>query len=308
MRMKSTILTVLGLGGVTLASGCSGSTSGEQSANPVPQDQFVTTFVNAVCDNIGDCCGQSGYAYDAAKCKSVASTQYGTLFKQSPNVVYDAEKAGSCIEAVKQAAAGCSTLDVDGSQACMNVYKGQLPAGAECNSSMECAAPAGGDASCEGEQQGVPGHCVVDARGMAGEGCHATCTEDGSSTSCGSSGGDPSSATCYTNDGLFCNAAYVCEKLAAVGAACQSGGCVQGAFCDSGTCAPLPVSGESCGNGSECAKGTYCSSAMTCTATKSAGDSCASYDECGGASCEEGVCQTESLASAAVCNGSSGGN
>lgn len=307
MRRKSTIFAVLGLSGVTLASGCSGSTSGEQSTNPVPQDQFVTTFVNAVCDNIGACCDKEGYAYDQTKCKAVASTQYGTLFKQSPNVEYDPQSAGNCIEAVKQAAAGCSTLDIDGGQACLNVYRGKLPEGAECNSSIECAAPPVGDASCEGELQGVPGHCVVDKRGAAGDACYATCTQDGSSTGCGSSGGDPKSASCYTNDGLYCNAAYVCEKLAALGAACQNDGCVSGAYCDSGTCALLPVAGESCGNGYSCAPGAYCQGG-SCMPTKSAGEACTSYDECGKADCQDGVCKMASLASPGVCDGSSSGS
>jgi hypothetical protein len=307
MRTKSKIVVVLSLTGVTLASGCSGSTSEPGGADPVPQEQFVTKFVDAVCDNIGSCCAAEGYAYDAEKCKAVAKSQYDAVFEPSPNVVYDAARGGSCIQAVKQAASSCGALDLDGSAACQGVYVGQLPAGAACESSMECAAPAGGDATCDGQGSGK-GTCVVEKRGVEGDGCYATCTEAGSAIDCGSSGGDPSSASCYTNDGLYCSSAFVCEKLAALGAACASGGCVDGAYCDAGTCKHLPEAGAPCAVGNECAEGAYCDASSTCVAAKQPGEACVDFDECAEGHCYQGVCKRSSLASPAVCDGSSGTN
>lgn len=304
MRTQSILVVVLGSWGVTLASGCSGSTSGERDSNPVPQDQFVTAFVSAVCDNIGPCCAEAGYAYDATKCKATASAQYDSLFGQTENVVYDPAKAGSCIEAVKQAAASCGELDLDGSKACQNIYKGLLPEGAECNSSAQCATPVGGDATCDQEGGGA-GHCVVDKRGVEGDACYATCTEEGSGTGCGSSGGDPTTASCYTNDGVFCNAAYVCAKLAMIGEACEGDGCVTGAYCNAGTCAALPVTGEPCGSGYHCAQGTHCGGDSTCTADKAAGEACGDFDQCADGYCSEGACKKSSLASPGVCSGES---
>lgn len=84
-----------------------------------------------------------------------------------------------------------------------------------------------------------------------------------------------------TNCGMAC-CAGTCNPTAppkaAIGAACPQGtACVDGAYCNAGTCAALIASGQPCTADNQCAYGTLCAGAtgsQTCTAAPKAGDAC----------------------------------
>ncbi len=310
------------LGGVV--GGCGGSTNGTGSG-PVPQSQFPARFESAVCDNIGSCCQSAGYKYDAAGCKSALDQSIGQIFS-SKNAVYDASAAGPCIDSVSAAFASCKGFDAVSAVPCQKVFTGTQPAGAACTSSTECKPVANAEVYCEhpsgaGGQAGSGQRtCTVKPRGKKGDGCDETCTENGNVTSCGTSsggggaggsGGAPPSgnATCYTNDGLYCAGNGVCAAMIPIGQPCPDySGCVDGAYCDSGTCAAKRAAGSSCSSFSnECKDGTYCADPAhtgtgTCTNKKADGQACSSFDECQSENCQNGKCSSGGI-SPSMCSG-----
>lgn len=311
MRRHRTLAWIfVGCAGLITAAGCSGSTEGGSgsSAAPVPADQFISTFVNTICDNVGQCCQAAGYAYDANGCKTALNTELGAEFNPTmPNIKYDEQAAGNCIDAVKKALPGCVESDLPD---CEAVIQGTLPAGATCTKSAECAEPAGGGAYCEKPDGATQGTCVQEPRGKLGDGCSSTCTEKGSSTMCeggggtgGTGGGTSGNASCYTNDGLYCEG--TCKPVIPLDGACEYSGCVTGAYCAQGKCTALPGPGSSCAQSYECAPGAYCDeTTTTCQAAKQDGQPCQYSGECASDSCNNGTCGPDTLANQLLCNGS----
>jgi hypothetical protein len=303
MRLRWFVLGSVGLSISSLVVACSGSTSGGgTSAAPVPADQFVSRYVGAVCDNIGGCCQKSGFAYDAQGCTALGTQEIGAEFNPNQQgVVYDADAAGACIAALQKAASTCSSFDVESASACAGIFKGTLQEGAACTSSMQCATPVAGDAYCDVPLDGQSGTCVVHARGKAGDACNATCTDypDGSGE-CSSSTSSTGTATCYTNDGLYCD--QTCKPVIAVGQPCEIEGCAMGAYCNNGFCTAYPAAGEACAQGYLCAQGTFCQGS-TCQAQLADGQACESGDQCKSGSCSGGVCGADTFVSQEVCSG-----
>lgn len=166
MLRNSVLFASVGLLGVALGSGCSGSTTSD-GAQPVPADQFVERVVSAVCDNVGPCCQSAGFPYDPAACKALGNSDLSASYALgNPNVDYDAVAAGKCVAAISDLVRSCGAVDLDGLEQCDLVLVGKLPAGAACQKSVECAAPAGGNAYCD------QGACVTEPRGTAGDAQH----------------------------------------------------------------------------------------------------------------------------------------
>jgi len=303
MLLRYFVLGCVGLSISGFVVACSGSTSGGgTSAAPVPADQFVSRYVGAVCDNIGGCCQNAGFAYDAQGCKTLGNQEFGSKFDANqPGVVYDADAAGACVAAIQKAASTCSGLDMGIASACANILKGTLQDGESCTSDAQCAAPPGGDAYCEVPLDAPSGVCVVHARGKAGDPCGATCTEhsDGSSE-CGSSSTSTGNATCYTNDGLYCD--QTCKPVIAVGQPCEFEGCAMGAYCGNGFCTAYPAVGEACGQGYLCAEGAFCQG-TTCQALLADGQACESGDQCKSGHCAGTVCGADTFVDQEICNG-----
>lgn len=303
MLRQSLLFAVLGLGGVLVSSGCSGSTTDDGGAASVPKDQFISRFVDAVCDSVGPCCQNAGFTYDAAGCKALGNAELSKDFAlDRPNVKYDAAAGGKCIEAVRKAVQSCSTIDIVGGPECSGVLAGTLPEGAACEASIECAAPAGAHAHYDSPGPDPQGVCVVEARGKTGDPCGATCTEHDSGSDCFGSSSSSGTAICYTNDGLYCD--QTCKPLIAVGQPCEAEGCVDGAYCSGGSCTTLPAAGAPCAQGILCGEGLYCDEFTTCQPPKAEGQPCVSSFECVTEHCDaEGVCTKDSLASATLCSG-----
>jgi hypothetical protein len=211
-----------------------------------------------------------------------------------PNAIYDGNAAAVCFDAIREAFASCNNFNgVDESEpACREVFLGTLPAGAECQDSIECARPADGTVSCSSDDLGVR-RCDPHPLGVLGSSCEGTCRREGSVTSC--SLGGAGQARCYTNDGLFCDeTSGTCQALVPIGGGCSGfEGCVDGAFCDGTLCAArLPV-GSACGFDDECVATAHCD-AGACIARKPVGATCALDEECLGGSCTNGLCEDAS--------------
>jgi hypothetical protein len=310
MRWNATAVVVLSCG--FIAAACSGSTTNESGGTPVPADQFVTRFVDAVCDSIGNCCQAAGFSYNREQCKTLGYIELGQEFEPNvpPNVKYDATAAGNCIQAAKNAALTCGAFDLDDEPSCAQIFNGTLQPGASCTADYECADSATDDAYCDQTVVDQPGVCVLESqlRGNAGDACGSTCTEDpdGSGTSCTSgSGTGTGPASCFTNDGLYCD--QTCKPLIAIGQACiDFESCVTGAFCNQGTCAALPSAGQPCAQGYLCADDVYCSTAGSCEPRKPEGASCLDSTECVTDRCRDGLCAKDTIVSQELCSGVAG--
>jgi hypothetical protein len=276
------------------APGCGGSSEGGTTAQPVPLEQFSERAATAYCASIKSCCDKAQYTYDAAAC----TTAFGQFLDQSlvkpvagGKTSYDAAAAGTCLSQLESRA--CDSVEPEPA-ACEKVFVGTVPAGGACESDTECAPPPGGEADCDMVDGASSGTCVQTPRGKAGDACDTTCSQSGSTSYCSSSGSGSGSgsATCWTNDGLYCDGAK-CAAVIPIGGACEYEGCVDGAYCATGKCAAKSAAGGSCDGGwDSCATGSYCeSTSKTCKPQKKAGEPCADVDdECQGY-CNEGVCE-----------------
>lgn len=287
MRARSVFsVTLLILGGFL---GCSSGTSpGPGSSSPIPLEDFPNVYADALCDNLASCCTQSGYTYDANECKATVKGFVGLFggLVDKGTVKYDASAAGACMSQVPAYAKGCLQGSL-ASAACDSVFVGTVPEGGACTQSSECVEPPGGGADCD------QGKCVPEKRGVAGDACGWTCTEQGSSTSCSGTSGD-SNTRCFTNDGLYCEStSNTCKQRIAIGGSgCDwEESCVDGAFCQSQVCTAQKAVGEACVNEDECTSSAYCD--QTCLTKKPLGASCTddfADEECADGACEGGKC------------------
>lgn len=331
MRFSMILVSTVVLGGAL--GGCSGSTTNGTSSGPIPESQFASKFASTVCDNMGSCCQKSGFAYDPAKCKTALSAEISQILAMK-DISYDAQAAGSCLDAGKAAMLSCNGFDQAATQACNKVFTGKATAGQPCQDDLECAPVAGAQVYCEnssgsgGATGGGTGSCVVHARGKKGDGCDNTCTGSASSNSCfsfsggvggaGGAGGASSTGTadCYTNDGLYCAGNGTCSPLIAIGQPCPDyTGCVDGAYCDNnGKCAATLAAGSPCSSFDACKTGEYCTMGNgpsgTCATLKANGTACATSEECQSANCVSGKCQPDTAStgiSADMCAGNLSG-
>lgn len=304
MRQVLLVLGSLALTAV-LVPGCGGSSDGSGTAAPIPKEQLLDRMTSAVCDNIGPCCSQQGYAHDPASCKQLLTQFYGqfvTPLLSADGVQYDAAAAGACLKAFQSVAASCA--GEPDSPACDRVFVGTLAEGANCQLDEQCKAPQGGSAYCD------DGKCVAEPRGKLGDGCYGTCTTSGNSTSCSGGGASNGNATCYTNDGVFCGESGNCEQLAGAGQSCSGGGCVAGHYCGNGTCTPQLGAGGDCGGSWEaCNAQTYCNDEGKCAARQQNGADCQSSDECQSDYCDyagsggAGKCAPDYFVTETICSG-----
>lgn len=274
------------------SSGSGSAPGGGGGGGAIPIAELPTAFGSAVCDNLGPCCQKAGLSYDASKCKALY-TGLLSQFEASVNsgkTKYDANAAGTCLNAIKQSTQSCD-LDTS-SPACDQVFQGTVPEGGACDNESECNAPAGASTDCDN------GVCVVELRGKVGDACKWTCTEEGSSTSCSGGSGTDTGARCYTNDGLYCDSdSGQCQAQIAVGGTgCgfDDEACATGAYCQSDKCEAHKKVGEACTGFNQCVAGAYCDSAGSgnCAAKKPAGADCTDFDECEG-SCDAGKCTAD---------------
>ena len=292
---------------VLLGAACDSSDNGP----PVPIDDFARALADAHCNNIGPCCEQAGFPHDPVQCHTAAEAEMRAEIERSranPNLSYDGNAARGCVNAYTAMVQACQDEDQIGA-ACRYIFVGTLQPGQPCTSSSECAP---GNTCALGGDGGATRQCTgttTRERGKLGDGCRSTCTETGNSTSCSTSSGqgsNPGTATCFTNDGLFCDSTFHCAVQPALGQTCTNNTpCAGEAFCDNGTCAAKRTTGPCGQSNNGCAATAYCDTATgQCTARKSTGATCATSSECSTTDrCTGGTCRKRSLASASACMG-----
>ena len=133
-RGRTSFLLTVGITGSLLAwGGC--SSAGDDSGEGIPIDRFAAAFADALCGNIGPCCQQEGYAYDAAACRAKTEGILGNEAAQTKAAggPYDPKGARACVDVVASLAKSCSGDDTEAvyKAACNRVYAGDQPEGAK---------------------------------------------------------------------------------------------------------------------------------------------------------------------------------
>ena len=267
-----------------MSGGCSGKNTSSSAA--VPLDQFSTRFGTAYCDSIAPCCSAASLAYDSATCKQTATAFFQAYVADNNGKTYDAAAAGRCLDAVEEALRACQKFeDQTTGAACANLFVGSIPVGGACKDDTDCAN--GGSCGSDPNNSGGGLVCLAQAgtttHAKAGEGCNGNCTSSDGVTECSGSavGSSGVAGICYASDGLYCSQTQVCTPLAQIGEACESGGCVTGAFCDAGTCAAQRDSGSCSDAQDACSANSFCDiTSGQCTPKKAAGAVCNQSSDC----------------------------
>lgn len=230
--------------GLLASSGCGGDS--------VALADFDTEAEAALCANAVKC----GRYTSEAECKKYVdlSTAQLSATVGANKATYDADKAGACLDALRnQSCSSSAESNREAPAACNDFVKGKTAAGGACTDDTQCTS-----GSCK-----VPNS---DAACVAG-----TCNPDASAV-----GGSCVDAECQ--NGLYCTETSVCAPLLAIGAMCfSSSECVYGSSCfgEPGVCTATAATGASCA-AADCDKvGDQCDSAtMTCKALGKDGEAC----------------------------------
>jgi hypothetical protein len=309
-RWKTRITTIAAAAALSIFAACNSSEEG----SPVPIDDLARLMADAICNNIGPCCREAGFAHEPAQCHARAVMELQSDIDESrtqPNRAYDAAAARACVDARASAVKAC-TEDRATEAACRSVFVGTLQAGQTCSHGSECAP----DLYCETASDGSGMHCAINplsVHGKLGDSCSANCTPSENGGICSTNGtGGPGgqvvsgTAACFTNEGLYCGITRTCATIPVIGEPCAMSTvpCTDDAYCDNGVCAARRTSGPCMQYDTSCAATAYCDpSRLQCVLRKSTGEACTTTIECPNGTICEGTCRARTLASAAICMG-----
>jgi hypothetical protein len=275
---------------------CSSGAGGSIGGAPVAFDQLGKTYLEKVCAAIKPCCTENGFAEEFATCAQGASTLQAAFDEEkakSPELVYDAQKAGNCIAKIASVLGTCdpkhSTVDVDHDPDCVGMLRGTKALGATCTSSEQCAL---GSA----RTQCVGASTVSDSQGhtTSEEGiCIALKAVPGEGDPCFTYDEVPKAdvvyASCESSDTFYCDrTTHTCKARGGPGASCEDKQgdftsyseqyCNKDSRCDAETrqCVARKAVGEACESShSDCAATAYCDPTTNkCAALKAGGEAC----------------------------------
>lgn len=204
-------------------------------------DDFIAQFVSNYCQSIADCCQRLGFP--TTDCETTLRGQLDPQLQSSssnPKLHFNAAVGVTCIKAYTAALRACTDHDLFAKleDTCEPLFEGTVAVGEACAKNLECAAPAGGAASCSA------GVCVAaqkpnTSRRQLGESCAGTCLQSPRDTYCYVDGNaDPKGGggSCWLEDGVAC-ANGTCVAAPKAGEACTSQAfCARDAHCVSGVC------------------------------------------------------------------------
>jgi hypothetical protein len=290
-----------------MAGVCLGACGG--GGGPIPIDQLGTRVEQVGCD-YGVRCGEYP---DVATCLSAVTDTTPQLVAdvKSGKTLYDAAKAGTCLDAF--ASFGCNQSSVNvAPAACDETFTGTVPVGGACVSAQQCASATCETTACDGTTACCVGMCVA-ARVTVAEGgacgLDATCAtgtfcdfgtstckrRGGAGTACVSSIACASGLTCVTSAGTT---PRVCGAFALTGEDCRrtDGACdARADFCDPATnkCVPRGLPGADCvaTNVTSCLPYARCDPmTLKCVARGVLGAPCAQGPDCSSGQCTNGAC------------------
>ena len=279
-------------------------------ATPIEPDAFARDYAAAFCTSIAPCCASQSYAHDTDVCRAVleaALTALVRYYQGQPNVSFDQEEAGRCVNAVRTAYSACTDRDAyeavdDG----CDMFRGTVPTGGSCHESFECADSGNDSVSCETgvcTEYSDPGDPFDAPHATSGAACNYTCDTSGS---CSGSGGDTVTGVCWTSDGLVCGSSGTCVAAPTVGSACVSYHCGVDAHCEGTVCVVNTATGPCPGGDGDCLSTSYCDytgDSSQCVPRKANGELCDSSYECVSDKCVGDRCVPWSAANPELCAG-----
>ena len=260
---------------------------------------FLDRTADAICDNVGACCQDHGYAYDAKGCHAWFAGQINPAYAmETLGATIDAAAIDECVARATEYASACVPSEAVRrayEDACARVVTGPKAIGEVCSHDHECAQPAGGQGAAKCYQPSAAGGdtvCMIRLPPEQGLPCRATV---------------PSFSECSRDDALFCSfSTGKCETKQPLGSPClDTGGCLAGSSCRSGTCLAQGAPGEDCGGYADgCADGDACDPVTKlCVARLPDGADCTQNLDCRSVSCQD-TCQPRGLvATTALCDG-----
>lgn len=298
----------------TLASGgtpASGGTSGcnaepTKVAEPPPaavdESKFTADWPSLACAAMKPCCELDEVAYDEAACLAHAAAAFDKTDK-----LYDANQAALCVQSLTLEAASCdvSSGEYGLPEACLTVYRGNLPPGSGCIYADECAPDPRGLVTCDFGTASAK-ECTVVVHAKLGDRCDVGCAPKGTVGAC-THWGDPMEAgveaTCFVAEGLTCepeggrfDAPRICQKALGLGCRCYEGTCDGVGSCEDdfdAVCKPRTATAATCRLNDDCSVNDYCpdsTGSAVCTPRKKAGEACTYGFECLGDDCSFEAC------------------
>jgi hypothetical protein len=255
-----------------------------------PWLEFIPTWVETICSNIGGCCDAA--TFDVEGCRRHYSGMTSVLANGDPDhYAYDPAAAEVCLEEVRSDLGACNN---GFGASCTRVMRGLLRDGEPCTNHRDCVS-GGCSGAGSGQKCGRP-HAALDAP------CALSCSLDNyGAWSCW---GQPSQADigqCFLEDGLFCSlngkalgpldgSGATCQRLRAAGESCAGASECADRFCTSGVCGPDP--GAEVGADCPCKASLHCVEG-TCQPGGAFGEACdfANSPCAAGLTCTAGTCQ-----------------
>jgi hypothetical protein len=228
--------------------------SGAPSAGPIAEAQLLDEYTAAYCDTLGPCCGKYKVAFDKTNCDAVVRNALKQPFADAKarGGKYDADAAGKCIAAIRSVINACDASAISPTDLanagdsrgsiCRHIYSGAKKLGDPCDSTADCAQPAGTIVTCAASL------CRAYQEGAAGAVCKSSYDEDvpGPYLACV----DP--LACIEKDGksTCTQPDATSHGTAAEGAACKSDKDCASNRCYEGKCFTdkMGISPEACSN------------------------------------------------------------
>lgn len=266
----------------------------------VPRERLLDQLLSTVCTAASNCCNAAALEIDNQRCHDDVVTKMG-LPIQDPQLEYDAVEAQSCLDSMTASIESCQVIDYS---PCLAAFHGpNLPPGAPCSSSLDCAKGPWGQAVCTRSQV-----CVQPQRGAVGQPCAYSCTDGPNGAECLSlftQTDPPEQIACHSWDQVTCVSAGdgspTCQPLAAQDCRPKGDDACPGGYCDvtTGQCRPASPAGGPC-TSSECGSAGYCTQGV-CQPTKPVNGLCVDSVECQSKRCIQGLCAAFSKVAAEMC-------
>ncbi|MEZ4221025.1 MAG: hypothetical protein R3B13_08850 [Polyangiaceae bacterium] len=261
-----------GGGGVAGSSGGASGNAGAGATGGGPQytlDNFCEKAVPQICAGEKDCCTNSGYGYDQAKCESngMAECMKDIAAVKAGNITFDPTNTDACLAAytkyLKQCVVTLKDLPsfVREFDVCAPIFEGKLKPGDKCERDAQCASAADPNSfsTCDDDTK----VCRVTTLWQESETCALGKNVDG-----------------VCDKGLYCDASLltlppykgICKKATPLGQPCNKFNpytleCGLGYYCNTttGVCTVGKVGGAACVNDVECQ--SFSCTLLKCAAT-----------------------------------------
>jgi hypothetical protein len=258
----------------TSATQAQGSKAPKQAASkPDPLAQRLCDAIHTLpVKRKSECCPGEGSSNLAPLCAQELSASI-----RRGAVRVDAAGIDRCTQETSSELEGCGWVNPTLPplpHGCDGLVQGTLPAGAKCESSVECA----DGLHCKSVTPLAPGICS--APSAARTSCEVPADN---LVTLLRTRTDPRHPECQGR----CVRGECLPFVEAGGACAASATCASGLNCIAGHCEknPLPKAGEPCPGKTACDTGAYCSPEGRCVALKNAGESCSQPFECRGLAC-----------------------